>query len=378
MVSFAGKVYVYQMHRAGSYLQWVMAEFQEGLVGWGTQIQKLQKRYASILERLNLSAVHLPPCKRQMVWKTRFPGSDGCRSKATSKSRVHPDLANHIEERTCSTHLLIGLLLQTQSNSLKRQSKKGSKPDTKKKKSDTALSLLHAIFNKFFSTCSWTLTVVLDITFQSSTVPGETIMSDHGVSSTTKASTTSIVVANGMVNPSAHLNEVRTHCNTKAHKWFNYGEMLLEEWMIHLWDTPDPHSSDWLLRQLLHSAALEVEKGWAAHGFSGDALKADLTIRQCKKRVRRLDPHLLQQFAQEFQGKARQANRWKQSIMNRRKGQCSITPMVMDKAVDQLMYGYMYKTRGILCKCPLLALSFDACRALTLVHFSVACQSHAS
>ena len=382
LVSFAGKVYVYQMHRAGSYLQWVMAEFQEGLVGWGTQIQKLQKRYAHILERLNLSAVHLPPCKKQIIWKTKFPGSDGCRSKAASKKRVHPELPNLIEERTCSTHLLIGLLLQTHTKNFKRHSKNASKSDTKnsdtKEKSDTALSILHAIFNKFFSTCSWTLTVVLDITFQSSTVPGETIVSDHGVSSTTKASTTSIVVANGMVNPSAHLNEVRTHCNTKAHKWFNCGEMLLEEWMIQLWDTPDPHSSDWLLHQLLHSAAQEVEKGWAAHGFSGDALKADLPIRLCKKKVRRLDPDLVQQYAQEFQGKARHASRWKKELINQRKGLHSISTSTMSRAEDSLMYGYLYKTKNILCKCPLLALSFDACRALTLVHFSVACQSHAS
>ena len=148
--------------------------------------------------------------------------------------------------------------------------------------------------------------------------------------------------------------------------------------MIQLWDTPDARSSDWLLRQLLHSAAQEVEKGWAAHGFSGDALKADLRIRQCKKRNRRLDPHLVQQFAQEFQGKARQATRWSKQLLNQRKGQHSIAPQTAGRAEEQLMYHYLYKTRGILRKCPLLALSFDACRALTLVHFSVACQSHAS
>ena len=115
MVRFAGKAYVYKMHKQGSHIQWVMAEFQEGLPGWGAcGIQKLRKRYKSWLMRLNLDeAYHMPQNEKEAKWITRWPGAKGCQTKDVSGADADVTFLTH--ERTCSTHLIIGLLLQASS-----------------------------------------------------------------------------------------------------------------------------------------------------------------------------------------------------------------------------------------------------------------------
>ena len=108
MVRFAGKAYVYKMHKQGSHIQWVMAELQEGLPGWGAcTIQKLRKRYMPWLLRLNLDeAYHMPKNEKEAKWKARWPEAKGCQTKAVSGS-ADADITFLTHERTCSTHLII-------------------------------------------------------------------------------------------------------------------------------------------------------------------------------------------------------------------------------------------------------------------------------
>ena len=158
MVKFAGKTYVYKMHKQGSYIQWVMAEFQEGLPGWGRTIQKLRTRYNPWLRRLNLDeAYHMPQNQKEAIWKEKWPGEKGCRTKAVPEA--HADVTFLTQERTCSTHLLIGLLLQASTSKVNKE------------KADKATELLQAMFHKFFWSHKWRLDVILDSSFLASPNP---------------------------------------------------------------------------------------------------------------------------------------------------------------------------------------------------------------
>ena len=348
MVRFAGKAYVYKMHKQGSYIQWVMAEFQEGLPGWGVRgIQKLRTRYQTWLTRLNLDeAYHMPQNQKEAIWKEKWPGEKGCRTKAVSGADA--DVTFLTQERTCSTHLLIGLLLQASTSKWNNE------------KADKAKELLQAMFHKFFGSHKWRLDVILDSSFLASPDP-----EGHcNQISRDKTNRSSLYVTNGMVHPSTLLPEARKHLSLKYHQCFKAPEIPLETWLSTLWSTTDLDVTDWLLRQITHAATREIETTWDHHGFDDDAIEADLKIRIRRTRAQRFDGHMLQQHCSR--PSPRMNMRVKKALRRRRKVP---TDQTMDRATEKDMHYYLFASRTLLAKRTRLGLSFDAVRASTLVHF---------
>ena len=93
--------------------------------------------------------------------------------------------------------------------------------------------------------------------------------------------------------PTALLQEA--HLTWRYYHCFAFQETLVENWLSAIWKTTDFEGTDWLLRQILHSAAWEIEAIWAHRGFDDDAIEAKLKIRIRKVRAQSFDPHMLHQ-----------------------------------------------------------------------------------